>query len=210
MTTRAFAIKRPDGIINLATLAGHPGRSWRFFTSYREEREEEGYRCVEVEITEREPSAVQKDSGAIDSGMPQPEQHSGFHPAQEKVAPCCGYQYKDDDYPVMWNPWNKVAQCHNCGETYVPRASAPAPDPGSEPVALSSAQTQELLGSEAPITMTVDEAMEHYRHRHDHVAIVTNNNQPGSQHIIETAPNVTLDIGTKLYAAPQKPDYNIM
>jgi hypothetical protein len=34
------------------------------------------------------------------------------------------------------------------------------------------------------------------------VATVINNNQRGWEHIIETAPNVTLDVGTKLYAAP--------
>lgn len=32
-----------------------------------------------------------------------------------------------------------------------------------------------------------------------HVAIVTNNNQPGWTNIVETAPNVTLHVGTKLY-----------
>ena len=36
----------------------------------------------------------------------------------------------------------------------------------------------------------------------DHIAIVTNNNQPGWTNIVETAPNVTLDVGTKLYLAP--------
>jgi len=32
-----------------------------------------------------------------------------------------------------------------------------------------------------------------------HVAIVTNNNQPGWTNIVETAPNVTLHVGSKLY-----------
>ncbi len=36
----------------------------------------------------------------------------------------------------------------------------------------------------------------------DHIAIVVNNNQPGWTNIVETAPNVTLDVGTKLYLAP--------
>lgn len=31
------------------------------------------------------------------------------------------------------------------------------------------------------------------------VAIVINNNQPGTQHIVQTPPNTTLDIGTELY-----------
>ena len=34
------------------------------------------------------------------------------------------------------------------------------------------------------------------------IATVINNNQDGWKNIIETAPNVTLDIGTKLYAEP--------
>lgn len=33
------------------------------------------------------------------------------------------------------------------------------------------------------------------------IAVVVNNNQPGTQHIIETAAGVTLDVGTKLYAS---------
>ena len=35
----------------------------------------------------------------------------------------------------------------------------------------------------------------------DPIATVINNNQPGWTNIIETAPNVTLDVGTKLYLA---------
>lgn len=34
------------------------------------------------------------------------------------------------------------------------------------------------------------------------IATVVNNNQPGWINLIETAPHVTLDVGTKLYAAP--------
>jgi hypothetical protein len=34
------------------------------------------------------------------------------------------------------------------------------------------------------------------------IATVVNNNQPGWLNIVETAPNVTLDVGTKLYLAP--------
>lgn len=32
------------------------------------------------------------------------------------------------------------------------------------------------------------------------IATLTNNNQPGWTNIIETAPSVTIDVGTKLYA----------
>ena len=35
---------------------------------------------------------------------------------QEPVAlPCCGYA---DSSAIKWNPYNKVVQCHNCGQTY--------------------------------------------------------------------------------------------
>lgn len=33
----------------------------------------------------------------------------------------------------------------------------------------------------------------------NHIATVINNNQPGWTNIVETEPNVTLDVGTKLY-----------
>ena len=34
--------------------------------------------------------------------------------------PCCNYTCTTDiPYPVMWNPYNKEIQCHNCGEIYV-------------------------------------------------------------------------------------------
>ena len=36
------------------------------------------------------------------------------------------------------------------------------------------------------------------------IAKLTNNNQPGWTNIIETKPNVTIDVGTALYAAPRQ------
>lgn len=34
---------------------------------------------------------------------------------------CCNYEAPEGiPYPVMWNQFNKVVQCHNCGEIYVP------------------------------------------------------------------------------------------
>ncbi len=34
---------------------------------------------------------------------------------------CCQYLCPDDlAYPVYWNPYNKVVQCHHCGRVYVP------------------------------------------------------------------------------------------
>jgi hypothetical protein len=46
---------------------------------------------------------------------------------------------------------------------------------------------------------TIDHYRMWLREANTPVATVTNNNQPGTSHIVETAPNVTLDIGTKLY-----------
>lgn len=34
---------------------------------------------------------------------------------------CCDYDPPVDvPYPVMWNEFNKVVQCHNCGEVWTP------------------------------------------------------------------------------------------
>jgi hypothetical protein len=44
----------------------------------------------------------------------------GSHPKTE----CCGYECSVNiPYPVMWNPFNKVVQCHNCGSVYEARAA---------------------------------------------------------------------------------------
>lgn len=35
--------------------------------------------------------------------------------------PCCGYTPAPGvEWPVMWNPFNEVVQCHNCGHIYEP------------------------------------------------------------------------------------------
>jgi hypothetical protein len=48
---------------------------------------------------------------------------------------CCGYIAPEPSpYPVMWNPWNKVVQCHNCGETYAPRTTASGVMASDEPL----------------------------------------------------------------------------
>lgn len=49
--------------------------------------------------------------------------------SQTQVVPCCGYQYVDDNYPVYWNRFNGVVQCHNCGHTWVPAIRALAAPP---------------------------------------------------------------------------------
>lgn len=47
---------------------------------------------------------------------------------QEQVAhpptECCNYSAPITlPYPVMWNKFNKVVQCHNCGHVWVPKCS---------------------------------------------------------------------------------------
>lgn len=35
---------------------------------------------------------------------------------------CCDYEPSSGiPYPVFWNPFNGVVQCHNCGTVYVPQ-----------------------------------------------------------------------------------------
>ncbi len=34
---------------------------------------------------------------------------------------CCGYKIDNTRPVVMWNEFNGVVQCHNCGHVYVPR-----------------------------------------------------------------------------------------
>jgi hypothetical protein len=34
---------------------------------------------------------------------------------------CCGYiPQLSETYPVYWNPYNRVVQCHNCGTVWKP------------------------------------------------------------------------------------------
>lgn len=41
-----------------------------------------------------------------------------------QATPCCNYVADPSQgYPVFWNPFNGVVQCHNCGHTYSPEAS---------------------------------------------------------------------------------------
>jgi hypothetical protein len=48
---------------------------------------------------------------------PTPPEPTPSHPA----TPCCKYRAElSNAYPVFWNPFNKVVQCHNCGHQYVP------------------------------------------------------------------------------------------
>lgn len=42
--------------------------------------------------------------------------------------PCCDYEVDEGQVgPVMWNPYNKVVQCHACGKVYnlTPREAYP-------------------------------------------------------------------------------------
>jgi len=39
----------------------------------------------------------------------------------EQKLPCgCNCDSNDAKGPVYWNPFNKVVQCHKCGQTYKP------------------------------------------------------------------------------------------
>ena len=45
-------------------------------------------------------------------------QEQAEHPPTE----CCNYSAPITiPYPVMWNEFNKVVQCHNCGHVWVPK-----------------------------------------------------------------------------------------
>jgi hypothetical protein len=44
-----------------------------------------------------------------------------FDNARDLVVPCCGYFARRSDYPVMWNEYNEVVQCHNCGAVWMPK-----------------------------------------------------------------------------------------
>jgi hypothetical protein len=49
------------------------------------------------------------------------DENPNLPPETPPIVPCCGYACVGDaEYPVMWNPYNKVVQCHNCGHIYVP------------------------------------------------------------------------------------------
>ena len=37
------------------------------------------------------------------------------------VASCCGKEFEDSNFPVYWNPYNKVVQCHACGMIWEPK-----------------------------------------------------------------------------------------
>jgi hypothetical protein len=65
--------------------------------------------------------------------------------------------------------------------------------------------SEKVLSLLAEAAGTIDRYRMWLREANKPVATVTNNNQPGTSHIVETAPNVTLDVGTKLYMAPRSP-----
>ena len=43
--------------------------------------------------------------------------------------PCCGYKYnaRGDSGPIFWNQFNKIVQCHNCGQAFSPIAPVEGP-----------------------------------------------------------------------------------
>lgn len=34
------------------------------------------------------------------------------------ITKCCSKEFKNNECPIYWNPFNKVIQCHACGEQY--------------------------------------------------------------------------------------------
>jgi hypothetical protein len=67
-----------------------------------------------IGTTQSRPSPARAEK-VMESGAPDP--FSARHPKTL----CCGYEAKTAlPYPVMWNPFNKVVQCHNCGHVFEP------------------------------------------------------------------------------------------
>jgi hypothetical protein len=65
----------------------------------------------------------------INLAAPNQQKKSGFilrptpDPEPPVVVPCCQYVLTDTQkYPVFWNPFNKVVQCHNCGHIWTPES----------------------------------------------------------------------------------------
>jgi hypothetical protein len=45
---------------------------------------------------------------------------ANHNPTPPMRTPCCGNEWETGNHPVYWNPWNKVVQCHNCGQVWQP------------------------------------------------------------------------------------------
>ncbi len=46
----------------------------------------------------------------------------GIQMSDDFKTPCCGYDTSRDERTksvIMWNPYNRVVSCHNCGTTYI-------------------------------------------------------------------------------------------
>lgn len=63
--------------------------------------------------------------------------------------------------------------------------------------------SEKVINLLAEAAGTIDRYRMWLRETNKPVATVVDNNQAGTRHIVETAPNVTLDVGTKLCAAPR-------
>ena len=102
--------------------------------------------------------------------------------------------------------------CKGCGKRPIDfmegQKAAPQVPAGSgvlnQPAVAAPSSSNDKRGSLTPqqLIETVRGVLSAVRDGTGPVAVVVNNNQSGSQHIIETAPNVTLDVGTKLYSVP--------
>lgn len=45
------------------------------------------------------------------------------------ITPCCGYDCTREVNPIVFNPYNKVVQCHNCGQVYEAAKPSEHPSP---------------------------------------------------------------------------------
>ena len=61
---------------------------------------------------------TRKIESEIPSGLPPLPPVPGVTPSHPPT-PCCNYEAElSNAYPVFWNPFNSVVQCHNCGHQY--------------------------------------------------------------------------------------------
>jgi protein-arginine kinase activator protein McsA len=77
---------------------------------------------------------------------------------QEPVKlPCCGYT---DASAVKWNPFNRVVQCHNCGQTYTQPQRSESSGKPSAWVGLTNEELTDLfyntnLGQQSAVSQAV-------------------------------------------------------
>jgi hypothetical protein len=85
--------------------------------------------------------------------------------------PCCKYRAElSNAYPIFWNPFNKVVQCHNCGHQYEPvkpPSVANEPDLGEwlGPVAVAAIEAASEIPPGLPPLPPVPEGYSRWEYR---------------------------------------------